>query len=112
MIDNYSIYEVVLTELATGQTTQVVLTNSKEKAKLHCLKFMCENYSFIMANLRRVEVIEYTIQTDEFTEWWYSQIIDHRDVELEMVKLLHNAKCSHRIQNKYVIFSSNTLLKI
>lgn len=112
MIDNYSIYEVVLTEIATGKINPVVLTNSKEKAKLRCLKIMCENYSFIMANLRRVEVIEYTVQTDEFTEWWYSQIIDHRDVEPEMVKLLHNAERSRRIQNKYVIFSSNTLLKI
>lgn len=111
-MDNYSVYEVVITELTTGKETQICLTNSKEKAKLFCLKKMCENYSFIMANLRKVEVREYTIQTDLFTEYWMSQLIDHQNIELQILKLLHNARCEDRIQNEYVIFSSNTLLKI
>jgi hypothetical protein len=111
-MDNYTIYQVVLTEMPTGKEKQICLTNSKEKAKLMGMKQMCENYSFIMASLRKVDVIEYSIQTDSFTEYWMSQLIDHRDIELQCLKLLHNAKCQDRVQNKYVIFSSNTLLKI
>lgn len=112
MVNNYSIYEVTITELATGRQKQVCLTNSKEKAKLMGMKKMCENYSFIMAELKRIDVNEYIVQTDSFSEYWMSQLIDHRDVELQCLKLLHNAKCSDRVQNQYLIFSSNTLLKI
>ena len=112
MDNNYSIYEVTLTEVPTGKTKQVVLTNSKEKAKLLGMKKMCENYAFIMANLKKVEVIEHSVVTDSFTEYWMSQLIDHRDVEIQCIKLLHNAKVLNRIQNEYVIFSSNMLLNI
>lgn len=112
MVNNYSIYEVTLTEIPTGTETQVCVTNCKDKAKLQALKRLCENYSFCMAELRKVTVTEYSIEADSFHEYWDSQLIDHRDIELQTMKNLHNAKVTDRIQNKYVIFSSNSLLKI
>ena len=108
----YSLYEVTITEIPTGKETQKILTSSKEKAKLNAIKYFAENYAFIISNLRKVEVTEHIIQSTDYIEYWDSIVNDHRDVELNALKLLHNAKCDNRVQNSYVIFSSNMLLKI
>ena len=112
VMDNYSIYEVKLIEIPLGRENVVCVTNSKEKAKLFAIKLFAENYSFIMGHLRKVEVFDNNIMTDEFVEYWYSQIIDHQDCEPNAVKLLHNARCTNKVQNTYMILSSDTLLNI
>ena len=112
MMDNFSIYEVKLIDIPLGRDTVLCVTNSKEKAKLFAVKLFAEHYSFIMAKLRKIEVVESNIVTDVWTDYWYSQIIDHQDIEPNSVKLLHNARCSDKVQNTYLILSSDTLLNI
>ena len=112
IMDNYSIYEVKLIELALGKETVLCVTNSKEKAKLFAVKLFAQHYNFIMGELRKVEVIESNIVSDDWHDYWYSQIVDHQDIEPNALKLLHNAKCTERVQNTYMILSSDTLLNI
>ena len=112
MTNNYSIYEVKLLEIPLGRETVLCVTNSKEKAKLFAVKLFAEHYSFILAKLRKIEVIESIIETEDWTDYWYSQIVDHQDIEPNSLKLLHNARCLNKVQNNYMILSSDTLLNI
>ena len=112
MNDNYDIYEVKLIEIPLGRETTVCVTNSKEKAKLFAVKLFAEHYAFIMGKLKRVEVYDNSIETEQWSEYWYSQLVDHQDIEHNALKLLHNARCSNHVQNTYLILSSDTLLNI
>ena len=111
-IKNYSIYEVTMTIIPTGKEERKILTTSKEKAKYETIKLFAENYTFIQAELRRVQLKEIIIEANDSFEYICSALNDHKDVETEATRLLHNAKCTDRIQNEYVIFKSDMLLKI
>lgn len=108
----YSIYKVKRILLATGSVTPMIITTSKEKAKLEAVKLFAENYGMIHGQLMQITVTEYTIECASVKEYWDAMVNDHRSFEPTAVILLHNAEIDNRIQNEYTILSSDMLLKI
>ena len=108
----YSVFEVTRITTATGQTMPMMVTTSKEKAKLEAVRLFAQNYSLIYGKLLKVTVTENVIGTDSFHEYLESAKNDHQDYESTAIVLLHNARIDNRVQNRYEILSSDMLLKI
>jgi len=111
MLTNYSVYVVQKRGNFSQLTSDLCVTNQKDKAMMKALGAIAKDYPLIQNGNYSVDVIEYNIIPLTTNELLNSLFIDHAEIEHNALCDLQAAERENRIQNRYVKFTSDDLKK-